>query len=142
MTKNLKKTLKKVFAADIHEQLAVADAKLGVSIKEKLNISCVHGAGVAELMRGIREQMSSLVTGIPDTELSAMALGLAHRCSHSSFCFGCSDYFSHLPSLSRYKLKFSPDKVDTMIVQAICKFSTAPLPLLSCTNPFHYSTTG
>lgn len=25
-------------------------------------------------------------------------------------------------SLSRYKLKFSPDKVDTMIVQAICKF--------------------
>ena len=24
-------------------------------------------------------------------------------------------------SLSRYKLKFSPDKVDTMIVQAICK---------------------
>ena len=25
-------------------------------------------------------------------------------------------------SLSRYKLKFSPDKVDTMIVQAICKY--------------------
>ena len=29
-----------------------------------------------------------------------------------TFCF----------SLSRYKLKFSPDKVDTMIVQAICEF--------------------
>ena len=28
-------------------------------------------------------------------------------------------YFLFLHSLSRYKLKFSPDKVDTMIVQAI-----------------------
>lgn len=25
--------------------------------------------------------------------------------------------------MSRYKLKFSPDKVDTMIVQAICKYN-------------------
>ena len=38
------------------------------------------------------------MTGIQESERSAMALGLAH-------------------SLSRYKLKFSPDKVDTMIVQ-------------------------
>ena len=30
-----------------------------------------------------------------------------------------------LLSLSRYKLKFSPDKVDTMVVQAICKLLTA-----------------
>jgi hypothetical protein len=41
-------------------------------------------------------------SGLPESELSTMSLGLAH-------------------SLSRYKLKFSPDKVDTMIVQAICK---------------------
>ncbi len=34
--------------------------------------------------------------------MKAMTLGLSH-------------------SLGRYKLKFSPDKVDTMIVQAICK---------------------
>ena len=32
--------------------------------------------------------------------------------------------FFLLPSLSRYRLKFSADKVDTMIVQAICKYST------------------
>lgn len=38
--------------------------------------------------------------GLPQSEVDAMALGLSH-------------------SLSRYKLKFSPDKVDTMIVQAI-----------------------
>merc|ERR550519_1362038 len=51
-------------------------------------------------MRGIRQQMDSLITGLSAKETTAMSLGLAH-------------------SLSRYKLKFSPDKVDTMIVQAI-----------------------
>ncbi|CAI8028069.1 Probable nucleolar protein 5-1, partial [Geodia barretti] len=39
-------------------------------------------------------------TGLPQSEMKVMALGLSH-------------------SLSRYKLKFSPDKVDTMIIQAI-----------------------
>lgn len=37
----------------------------------------------------------------------------------------------HLPSLSRYRLKFSADKVDTMIVQAICKYM-AESDLFSC----------
>ena len=41
------------------------------------------------------------LTGIPASDMKAMTLGLSH-------------------SLGRYKLKFSPDKVDTMIVQAIC----------------------
>ena len=45
--------------------------------------------------------MDSLLTGLPKKEITAMALGLAH-------------------SLSRYKLKFSPDKIDTMIIQAVC----------------------
>jgi nucleolar protein 58 len=101
MTKKLKKILKKSFVEDIHEQLAVGDAKLGGVIKEKLNISCVHGAAINELMRGIRGQLSSLISGLPSSDLNVMALGLSH-------------------SLSRYKLKFSPDKVDTMVIQAIC----------------------
>lgn len=100
MSKTLKKTLKKLVAADMLDTLAVADAKLGVSIKEKMEINCVANSSIQELMRCIRGQMDSLITGLPQKELSAMALGLAH-------------------SLSRYKLKFSPDKVDTMIVQAI-----------------------
>ncbi|XP_014679090.1 PREDICTED: nucleolar protein 58-like isoform X2 [Priapulus caudatus] len=100
MSKNLKKMLKKIVAKDAHEQLAVADAKLGNVIKDKLNLSCVANSSIQELMRGIRAQMSSLITGIDQKDISAMALGLAH-------------------SLSRYKLKFSPDKVDTMVVQAI-----------------------
>ncbi|XP_023661810.1 nucleolar protein 58 [Paramormyrops kingsleyae] len=98
--KSLKKVLKKVVAKEAHEQLAIHDAKLGGVIKEKLNLSCVHSPAVAELMRGIRNQMEGLITGLPPRDFSAMSLGLAH-------------------SLSRYKLKFSPDKVDTMIVQAI-----------------------
>ncbi|XP_063067826.1 nucleolar protein 58 [Engraulis encrasicolus] len=98
--KSLKKVLKKVVAKEAHEQLAIHDTKLGGVIKEKLNLNCVHSPAVAELMRGIRTQVEGLITGLPPREISAMSLGLAH-------------------SLSRYKLKFSPDKVDTMIVQAI-----------------------
>ncbi|KAI2663307.1 Nucleolar protein 58 [Labeo rohita] len=98
--KSLKKVLKKIVAKEAHEQLAITDVKLGGVIKEKMNLSCVHSPAVAELMRGIRNQMEGLITGLPAKEISAMSLGLAH-------------------SLSRYKLKFSPDKVDTMIVQAI-----------------------
>uniref|UniRef100_A0A6B2FHC2 Nucleolar protein 58 n=1 Tax=Bothriechis nubestris TaxID=1766655 RepID=A0A6B2FHC2_9SAUR len=99
ISKNLKKILKKIVAKDAHEQLAVADAKLGGVIKEKLNLSCIHSPMVTELMRGIRTQIG-LISGLPSREMAAMCLGLAH-------------------SLSRYKLKFSPDKVDTMIIQAI-----------------------
>merc|ERR1719400_665083 len=51
-------------------------------------------------MRCIRSQASGLISDLPDKEMAAMELGLAH-------------------SLSRYKLKFSPDKIDTMIVQAV-----------------------
>lgn len=45
--------------------------------------------------------MDSLITGVTKKEMAAMALGLAH-------------------SLSRYKLKFSPDKIDTMVIQGVC----------------------
>nr|TKV96110.1 hypothetical protein SEVIR_9G408000v2 [Setaria viridis] len=53
-----------------------------------------------ELMRGLRNQLTELITGLGAQELGPMSLGLSH-------------------SLSRYKLKFSPEKVDTMIIQAI-----------------------
>ncbi|KAL9233260.1 hypothetical protein vseg_008281 [Gypsophila vaccaria] len=82
------------------ETLAVADSKLGNAIKEKLQIDCVHNNGVMELMRGIRSQLTELISGLGSQDLAPMSLGLSH-------------------SLSRYKLKFSPEKVDTMIIQAI-----------------------
>jgi len=100
MSKTLKKMLKKIIAEDAHEKLAVADAKLGNVIQDKLEMNCVYDSKIGELMRCIRSQVSGLISGLPDKEMAAMELGLAH-------------------SLSRYKLKFSPDKIDTMIVQAV-----------------------
>lgn len=47
--------------------------------QEKLDVTCVHSSAVAELMRCIRSQMESLITGLPPREMSAMSLGLAHR---------------------------------------------------------------
>src|SRR5271155_4772609 len=44
--------------------------------------------------------MASLIPDLVPADLQQMSLGLSH-------------------SLSRHKLKFSPDKIDTMIVQAI-----------------------
>ena len=60
-------------------------------------------------MRGIRSQFASLVEeeGIGTDEVRAMSLGLSH-------------------SLSRYKLKFSPEKVDTMIVQVCSSCNALP----------------
>lgn len=102
VSKMLKKMLKKQVAAEgVQDQLLVADAKLGNAIKDKLSVSCVSNTAVQELMRCIRSQLDGLLAGLPKKEMTAMALGLAH-------------------SLSRYKLKFSPDKIDTMIVQAVC----------------------
>lgn len=93
--------MKKLVDDDLQNQLLVADAKLGSAIKDKLSLQCIANSSVQELMRCIRSQSESLLAGIPKKEMAAMSLGLAH-------------------SLSRYKLKFSPDKIDTMIVQAQC----------------------
>lgn len=79
MSKSLKKMLKKVVAKDVQDQLLVADAKLGNAIKDKLNLPCLSNTAVQELMRCIRSQMDSLLAGFPKKEMTAMALGLAHR---------------------------------------------------------------
>ncbi|KAL3828424.1 hypothetical protein ACJIZ3_017226 [Penstemon smallii] len=96
-SKGLRKFLRAHCEGDI---LAVADSKLGNTIKEKLQIECVHNNAIMELMRGVRSQLTELISGLATQDLAPMSLGLSH-------------------SLSRYKLKFSPDKVDTMIIQAI-----------------------
>lgn len=101
VSKNLKKFLgSEIVDKKLPDMLAVGDNKLGASIAKKLGIKVVSDAAVNELMRGIRSQLETLITGLGATDMKNMVLGLSH-------------------SLSRYKLKFSPDKVDTMIVQAI-----------------------
>lgn len=78
----------------------LADKKLGKVITEKLGIECKAGEKANELLRCIRFQMTSLLEGLDDKELKNMSLGLAH-------------------TMSRYKLSFSSEKVDTMIIQAV-----------------------
>ncbi|XP_054720039.1 nucleolar protein 58-like [Uloborus diversus] len=100
MSKKLKKVLKKLFVDEPQEELAVADAKLGTAINSKLNINCVSNSNIQELMRCIRLHLDSLIEGLPQKELTAMSLGVAH-------------------GLSRYKFKFSPDKIDKMVIEAV-----------------------
>jgi nucleolar protein 58 len=101
VSKTLQKFLEKnIVQKGIEDELMVADKKLGKSITEKLGIQCKTGEKANELLRCIRFQMQSLITGLEDQELKQMQLGLAH-------------------SVSRYKLSFTSEKVDTMIIQAV-----------------------
>ena len=94
--------------------MAIADKALAVSLKrdEALSkVSLVNDDKTAELYRGIRTYLEELLsgaggeengggTGVSAADLHKMQLGLSH-------------------SLGRYKLKFSADKVDTMVIQAV-----------------------
>ncbi|OAF71283.1 Nucleolar protein 58 [Intoshia linei] len=99
LTSSIKKALKTVYT-DCTDKLALVDSKLGAKINEKYGISCVSNSKIQELHRCIRSQYSTLIGGLDLDQRDVMALGLAHSVSH-------------------YKLKFSPDKIDTMIVQAV-----------------------
>eukprot|EP00929_Paragymnodinium_shiwhaense_P097074 TRINITY_DN5884_c0_g1_i5.p1 TRINITY_DN5884_c0_g1~~TRINITY_DN5884_c0_g1_i5.p1 ORF type:complete len:496 (-),score=184.79 TRINITY_DN5884_c0_g1_i5:159-1646(-) len=100
--KGLKKFLKKnIVDPGLGENLAVLDKALGVSINKKLGIDiAVLNDNTKDIMRGIRLHLAELIEGLEENEMKTMALGLAH-------------------TLSRFKLKFSPDKVDVMIMQAV-----------------------
>lgn len=93
---------KNVLQGKNKEKLAVADKILGSAIKKELGIKLAAGSLGSEVFRGIRSQLTNLVKQLDEDSVNAMTLGLSH-------------------SLSRYKLKFSPDKVDVMIVQAVGK---------------------
>lgn len=99
--KKLKKAIKKsIVKQNIVEELAVADAKLGSKIKDKFDINCVSTNAVQELMSLIRTKIDVLVPEWSSEDEMVMQLGTSH-------------------GIGRYKLKFSPDKVDTMIIQAV-----------------------
>jgi len=105
VSKSLKSFLKKKMKKAASSSLAVADKMLGVPLKEALGegTKIVADDKTNELFRGLRCYMDELFDvdgGMKKEDLRAMQLGLSH-------------------SLSRYKLKFSADKVDTMVVQAV-----------------------
>ncbi len=110
----LKKQLKKSGKGD---SLAILDKNMVQGIRDafpKLPCTLACDSKTHELFRGIRCHLDELLEGTSSSDdegdgggggpsgadLNAMRLGLSH-------------------SLSRYKLKFSSDKVDTMVVQAI-----------------------
>ncbi|CCU75502.1 nucleolar protein 58 [Blumeria hordei DH14] len=82
--------------------LAVSDPKLGVAINKipGLSLTTISDSSSNDIFRAIRDHLPSLIPGLAEESIATMSLGLSH-------------------SLSRHKLRFSPDKVDTMIVQAI-----------------------
>ncbi|EST05623.1 Nop domain protein [Kalmanozyma brasiliensis GHG001] len=109
----MSKSLKKFLTDEIvdgkgkdKENLIVAESKLASTIAKKLGIQVTYDSELLDLYRGIRENLAALLSSstggesLDPRDLNTMSLGLSH-------------------SLSRYKLKFSPDKVDTMVVQAI-----------------------
>lgn len=80
----------------------MADPKLGNAISKLpgLSVTPLADSSTADVFRAIRTHLTSLIPGLAPKDVDTMSLGLSH-------------------SLSRHKLKFSPDKVDTMIIQAI-----------------------
>ncbi|KAL2890927.1 hypothetical protein HOO65_010285 [Ceratocystis lukuohia] len=91
-----------------HASLALADKALGQKLKElpgfeKLDIVAASdsaaGRGVEEIFRAIRENMNALMPETSST-FERVALGLSH-------------------SIDRHKLKFTEDKVDSMIIHAV-----------------------
>jgi nucleolar protein 58 len=99
--KTLNKFLKKnIVDKGLKDKLLVVEKDLGRAINEKLGISFEIHKNTQAIYRGIKEQLTSLVEGLDDKDEAQMALGLSH-------------------ALNRFKLKFSPDKVDTMIIQAV-----------------------
>lgn len=82
------------------QTLGVADAKLGASISEALNIQCSHIGAVPEIIRGIRMHFANMVKGFTATSAGIAQLGLGH-------------------SYSRAKVKFNVHRSDNMIIQSI-----------------------
>jgi nucleolar protein 58 len=82
--------------------LAVADPKLGNAIGKLpgVDIKAIADSTTADLYRAIREHIHELVPQLAPEDTKTMSLGLSH-------------------SLARHKLKFSADKIDVMIIQAI-----------------------
>ena len=82
------------------QKLLVSDKKLANELSKKLNVKCESGDKVLELSRLIRGFSKELFPDLDQKEAKHMALGLAH-------------------GLGRFVVKFSADKVDTMIIQAV-----------------------
>lgn len=101
LPKDLKKFLKKnIISKEIEDQMICYDKKVASIIKKNLGIDCVYSENYLNVFRGIRSQLSSLIESLSETDFKNSAVGLSHN-------------------FYRHKLKFSVDKVDIMVIQAV-----------------------
>lgn len=91
-----------LFVSSVRNSSMNINTVIGIAINKLpgLSFTIISDSSTHDLYRAIREHLTALIPGLTPSDISTMSLGLSH-------------------SLSRHKLKFSPDKVDTMIVQAI-----------------------
>ncbi|CDU19268.1 hypothetical protein YYC_04216 [Plasmodium yoelii 17X] len=99
--KVLKKFIKKnIVKPKLDETLAICDKTLGGLIKKKYDINIAYTNSTQEIIRGIKTHLYSFLVGVKEEDSKLLKLSLSH-------------------SLNRFKLKFSADKVDLMIIQAV-----------------------
>jgi nucleolar protein 58 len=98
---DLRKFLKKnIVSKGIKEHLLCYDSNIANLIKNRLEIETECNSKYLEVFRGIRSQLTNLLDGLTDEDFKKGAVGLSHN------------YYRH-------KLKFSIDKVDVMVIQAV-----------------------
>lgn len=104
MSKVLKKFItQNAVSEEVGQKLAVGSKQLAKLVSKNFEINVEHSERIEELMRCIRFNITSFLDGVTQENLREMSLGLAH-------------------GLGRYKLKFTSDKVDSMVIQAISLF--------------------
>ena len=95
---------KNVIKKGLTDELGVIDAKIGGLLRSKFDsLKIVSDEKILELHRGMREHLVELLSEMADLDgarSEAMNLGLSQV-------------------LSRHKIKFSAEKVDTMIIQVL-----------------------
>ncbi|ELP85194.1 nucleolar protein nop56, putative [Entamoeba invadens IP1] len=100
MTPLLHKFLKATVMKTDNKEMIVIDSNLSQSIRNKLKLETPNAAYTLRLDRLIRENIEKLMPEISSNEMHSMEMGLSHH-------------------WSSFKIKFSPDKIDTMVIQAV-----------------------
>lgn len=99
--KDLSKFLKKnVINKEIQDKLICYDKKVASAIQKALGISCEFSENYIHVFRGLRQQLTNLIENLNEEDLKHSSVGLSHN-------------------FYRHKLKFSVDKVDIMVIQAV-----------------------
>jgi len=101
LPKNLRSLLKTyIVKKEPKSTLLLENPKLGAMINKKFKIKCKANAVALEVVRNIRQHLVEFLDELDGKERTIMKRGLAHH-------------------FSRYKLQFTAEKEDYMIIQAV-----------------------